>query len=155
MVHTVLARAGSFLAVSTLVVAGLFGAVVTAPSAEASSATVREKAVKVAQQQHGDPYKLGAVGPNAFDCSGLVQYSFKAAGKTLPRTAEQLRTGLPTVAKNKKVRGDLIVFTNSAGRATHVGIYVGNNKIVHSSRPGKPVRTSAIYTERYTVKRVV
>ncbi|GGO09252.1 hypothetical protein GCM10010116_18700 [Microbispora rosea subsp. aerata] len=95
------------------------------------------RAVKIAKKQVGDPYRYGATGPGAFDCSGLVQYAWRKAGVRLPRTTWSMRS-----AVRKKVSwghfkpGDLI-FTGGGG---HVGMYVGDGKIVHAPHSGTRVR---------------
>lgn len=98
-------------------------------------ATVRSRA--------GKPYVYGAAGPNAFDCSGLVQWTYRHVGKNLPRTSgaqagATRRVGRPQV-------GDLVFFT-SGGRVYHVGIYAGNHTLWHASRPGVPVRRDRIWS---------
>ncbi|GGO11475.1 C40 family peptidase [Microbispora bryophytorum] len=95
------------------------------------------RAVKVAEKQIGDPYRYGATGPGAFDCSGLVQYAWRRAGVRLPRTTWSIRG-----AVRKKVSwghfepGDLI-FTSGGG---HVGMYVGHGKMIHAPHTGTRVR---------------
>jgi cell wall-associated NlpC family hydrolase len=127
--------------------------VASAPAAGAATSTQRLGALAVAKAQYGDPYRYGAVGPNAFDCSGLTYYSFRMKGVSIPRTSEGQRTGLRKVAKADKRRGDLIIFVDSYGRAYHSSIYAGYGKIVHVSKPGTTVRRSAIWTSRYVVRR--
>jgi cell wall-associated NlpC family hydrolase len=128
--------------------------VASAPTAHASTtSTQRLGALAVAKAQYGDPYRYGAVGPNAFDCSGLTYYSFRMKGVSIPRTSEGQRTGLRKVAKADKRRGDLIIFVNSYGRAYHSSIYAGYGRIVHVSKPGTTVRRSSIWTSRYVVRR--
>ncbi|GIH59613.1 C40 family peptidase [Microbispora siamensis] len=96
-----------------------------------------QRAVKVAEKQIGDPYRYGATGPGAFDCSGLVQYAWRKAGVRLPRTTWSIRS-----AVRKKVSwgnfkpGDLI-FTSGGG---HVGMYVGHGKMIHAPHSGTRVR---------------
>lgn len=117
-----------------------------------TTAQQRLRAMKVALAQRGDPYRYGATGPNAFDCSGLVKFSYGRVGRSTPRTTDQLKAGLRAVSKSAKRKGDIIVFHNN-GNAYHAGIFVGNNRIVHSSRPGTPVRVSRIWTSSYVVRR--
>ncbi|MEU6425424.1 C40 family peptidase [Microbispora sp. NPDC046973] len=96
-----------------------------------------QRAVKAAEKQIGDPYRYGATGPGAFDCSGLVQYAWRKAGVRLPRTTWSIRS-----AVRKKVSwgdfkpGDLI-FTSGGG---HVGMYVGHGKMIHAPHTGTRVR---------------
>jgi cell wall-associated NlpC family hydrolase len=85
----------------------------------------------------GDPYVWGATGPDAFDCSGLVQWAFRQVGVTLPRTSEEQAQGGAPVDLNDLEPGDVITFYSDA---SHVGLYVGNGKILHASTFGVPVQ---------------
>ena len=123
-----------------------------AKPATKTSVKQRIRAMRVALAQRGDPYKYGAAGPNAFDCSGLTSYSYKRAGRAIPRTSDQQKAGLRAIAKSDKERGDIIVFVHGSD-AYHVGIYVGHNRIVHASRPGTPVKVERIWTSSYVVRR--
>jgi cell wall-associated NlpC family hydrolase len=100
---------------------------------------VASKALNTAMGKMGVPYVWGAVGPNAFDCSGLVQWTYKQLGIRLPRTAaQQSQIGTP-VSRNDLRPGDLVFFYSPV---SHVGIYVGNNKILNASESGQPVKIS-------------
>ncbi|GAA3118464.1 C40 family peptidase [Streptosporangium carneum] len=95
------------------------------------------KAVATAEKQIGDPYRWGASGPGAFDCSGLVQYAWRKAGVSLPRiTHSQYRAVRKKVPWSKLRPGDLLFFYGKG----HVGMYVGHGKMVHSPSSGKTVR---------------
>ncbi|CAA9370562.1 MAG: hypothetical protein AVDCRST_MAG47-1180 [uncultured Nocardioidaceae bacterium] len=138
---------------------GLLGGIPTqhtGDQAEAASTTTsakqRIRAMKVALAQRGDPYRYGAAGPNAFDCSGLTSFSYKQVGRTIPRTTDQQKAGLRGIAQRDKARGDIIIFHNG-GNAYHAGIYIGDNRIVHSSRSGTPVKVDRIWTSSYVVRR--
>ena len=94
------------------------------------------KALAFAKKQVGDRYRFGASGPNAWDCSGLTAGAWKAAGVSLPHSArQQFRKG-KKVSKSDLRPGDLVFFYRGI---SHVGIYAGNGKVLHASRPGKPV----------------
>ena len=112
----------------------------------------RLRAVTVALAQRGDPYRLGATGPNAFDCSGLTMFSYRRVGRSIPRTTDQQKAGLRAVPKSAKRRGDIILFVNG-GNAYHAALYLGMNKIVHASRTGTPVKVDRIWTSSYVVRR--
>ncbi|GAC55843.1 NlpC/P60 family protein [Gordonia hirsuta DSM 44140 = NBRC 16056] len=93
-------------------------------------------AVQAALTRIGDPYVWGATGPDQFDCSGLMVWAYKQAGKTLPRTSQaQLGGGTP-VARDDLKPGDLIIYYPDAH---HVGMYVGDGYVVHASTFGVPV----------------
>ena len=107
--------------------------------AAAAPAAVRTSALQKALGKVGSPYRYGAAGPNAFDCSGLVNWAFKSSGKSLPRSSRALsRIGTP-VSKSALQPGDLVFFYKPV---SHVGIYVGNGKIVHASNRKSPVKVS-------------
>lgn len=112
------------LTITTLALALGAGMVLAgAPTAEA--AALHTKALSVAAEQKNDPYQYGAAGPNAFDCSGLVKYSFGKAGKTLPRTAQAQYNASQHIPWGNRQPGDIVAFGTSQGRITHVGIYAG------------------------------
>jgi cell wall-associated NlpC family hydrolase len=113
----------------------------TAP-ADSSYATKAEKALAFARAQIGKPYVWGAVGPGSYDCSGLTQAAWKAAGVTLPRTTyDQVNAGT-TVSLANAQPGDLVFFYDDV---THVGIYIGNGMMIHAPKPGTYVREESIY----------
>ncbi|MFG3716549.1 NlpC/P60 family protein [Streptomyces massasporeus] len=113
----------------------------TAP-ADSSYATKADKALAFARAQIGKPYVWGAVGPGSYDCSGLTQAAWKAAGVTLPRTTyDQVNAGT-TVPLTQARPGDLVFFYDDV---THVGIYIGNGMMIHAPKPGTYVREESIY----------
>ncbi|SDR08214.1 C40 family peptidase [Thermostaphylospora chromogena] len=107
------------------------------PSKVARQRIMAAKAVSVAKKQIGDPYQWGASGPHAFDCSGLVYYSWKKAGVRLPRVtyAQYARVKKKVAFRNLKP-GDLLFFRGKG----HVGMYVGKGKMIHAPSRGKTVR---------------
>jgi cell wall-associated NlpC family hydrolase len=117
-----------------------------------TSAQQRLHAMKVALAQRGDPYRYGATGPGAFDCSGLTLFSYRRAGRSIPRTTDQQKAGLRAISKSDKRRGDIILFVNG-GNAYHAAVYIGNGRIVHASRSGTPVKVDPIWTSSYVVRR--
>jgi cell wall-associated NlpC family hydrolase len=98
-------------------------------------------AIRTACAQVGDPYVWGATGPNSFDCSGLTQYAYKAAGISLTHfTGAQWNEGR-SVSRSEARPGDLVFFFSDLH---HVGLYLGNGKMVHAPRAGKPVQVTSI-----------
>ncbi|GAA0414722.1 hypothetical protein Acor_09350 [Acrocarpospora corrugata] len=94
-------------------------------------------AVAAAKKQLGDPYQWGATGPGSFDCSGLAVFAWRKAGVKLPRTTySQLSAVKKKISWKNLEPGDLI-FTSGGG---HVGIYVGDGKMIHSPHAGANVR---------------
>ncbi|WP_432041700.1 NlpC/P60 family protein [Streptomyces cadmiisoli] len=113
----------------------------TAPgTAEAPNARAAA-AVSYAHQKLGSPYVWGATGPNAFDCSGLIQAAYRSAGVSLPRTTyAQIDSGR-RVSRSELLPGDLVFFYSGI---SHVGIYIGNGQMIHAPNPSSPVRLAPI-----------
>lgn len=102
------------------------------------------KAAQNAARMVGKPYRYGGTAPTGFDCSGLVQFSYRQAGVRLPRsTDEQRRASRPVRAENLRP-GDLLFFDQQGKKNSHVGIYLGNGKFVHAPSSGKQVRTDRV-----------
>lgn len=93
--------------------------------------------VRSALSFRGTPYRMGASGRGAFDCSGFTSYLFRKAGSPLPRTAaQQFTKGVP-IGKDHLRPGDLVFFKNTYKRGvSHVGVYVGDGLFVHASSAG-------------------
>ena len=118
-----------------------------------SPAATNQSVIANAKTLLGQPVVWGGATPReGFDCSGLVQYVFRQAGISLPRTADlQFLVGQP-VAKSMLQPGDLIYFTTYAPGASHVGIYIGFGKFIHTSWSQGIVAIADI-NEDYFVKR--
>ncbi|MGW0568739.1 NlpC/P60 family protein [Streptomyces tauricus] len=112
------------------------------PGSDSASSTKAAKALAFARAQIGKPYVWGASGPGSYDCSGLTQAAWKAAGVTLPRTTwDQVETGT-TVSVDNAQPGDLVFFYDDI---SHVGIYIGEGMMIHAPKPGAYVREESIY----------
>ncbi len=94
-----------------------------------------EKAVAFAYAQLGKPYQWGATGPSSFDCSGLAQAAWAAAGVAIPRTTYEQFSALPHISTSALEPGDLLYFDGIG----HVAIYVGNNEIIDAPQTGSNV----------------
>jgi len=81
----------------------------------------------------GTPYSFGGTSARGFDCSGYVQHVFAMMGMHLPRTADAQYDAARRIAQNAMVKGDLVFFHTYAEGVSHVGIYLGNDKFIHSS----------------------
>ena len=94
----------------------------------------------------GIRYKLGGNTPeNGLDCSGMVRYVFKQAwGATLPRTAEEISRIGETVDHSNLQPGDLVFYNTLRRGFSHVGIYLGDNKFIHSPSSGGQVRIESM-----------
>jgi murein DD-endopeptidase MepM/ murein hydrolase activator NlpD len=106
------------------------------PETKATTTRKADTAVAFAKAQVGDRYVYGGTGPNAWDCSGLTQAAWKKAGVSIPRTSQDQWKKLPKVSLNSLKPGDLVVFYSGA---SHIGIYIGNDKIVHAPNSRRPV----------------
>lgn len=111
------------------------------PTALAGGAGPGYAALQVALTRIGDPYVWGATGPDEFDCSGLIQWSYKQVGMNLPRTSQAQAQGGTPVAQSDLRPGDVITFYDDV---SHVGIYAGNGMMVHASTFGVPVKVESI-----------
>lgn len=114
--------------------------------------------VEYSKQFIGTPYVSGGASPSGFDCSGFTYYVYSNYGVSLPRTAAgQAGLGID-VARNALVPGDLVFF-DTYGGISHVGIYVGGDSFIHSTLPGDTVKissmSSAYYSSRFICARRV
>ena len=93
--------------------------------------------------QRGKPYRWGAEGPDAFDCSGLTWAAWRAAGVTIPRTAAGQLAGLPRV-RGRLQPGDLVIYPSRGPSGRHVAMVVGQGRMVEAQGRGIPVRSTSI-----------
>ncbi|WP_433292648.1 C40 family peptidase [Actinoplanes sp. CA-030573] len=98
----------------------------------------------VASAQRGKPYRYGAAGPRAFDCSGLAGYAYRAVRVRLPRTANAQYHAAHPISRTAARPGDL-VFWLQGGRAYHVAVYAGGGKVWHAPKAGDRVRLAKIW----------
>lgn len=104
-------------------------------------------ALAFARAQLGEPYVFGATGPDRWDCSGLSQAGWRAAGVSIPRTTyTQFKIGT-RVARSDLRLGDLVFFYGS--NPSHVGLYAGNGMVIAAPRPGRSVSYSKISSMPY------
>jgi cell wall-associated NlpC family hydrolase len=103
------------------------------------------QAVKVALSQVGTPYLWGGETTSGFDCSGLVQFSYARAGVSLPRTAQlQYDATRPVIPAADLQPGDLVFFGGGPHAVHHVGIALGDGRMVDAPHTGADVRVEAI-----------
>lgn len=101
--------------------------------------------VAVAGAQRGKPYRRGAQGPGAFDCSGLSGYAYRAVHIRLPRTANEQYHAAHPISRGAARPGDL-VFWVSGRHAYHVAVYAGTGRVWHAPKPGDRVRLAKIWS---------
>ncbi len=117
---------------------------------------LRHKVLVVAAAQKGKPYRYGAAGPRAFDCSGYVGYVYRhAIGKKLPRTATAIRHASHLISRSSLRPGDLVFVRGRGGRSSHVAIYAGSGRWWEASRPGHPVAKNRAWTSRVQYGRII
>ncbi len=120
--------------------AGIYAAEIGTDTTAAPSAAAAT-AVRFALAQIGTPYLWGGEGPGGFDCSGLVQAAYQAAGIALPRVAQQQYDAGPRLQPGQALQpGDLVFFGSDARSITHVGIVVGPGEMVDAPHAGATVR---------------
>ncbi len=133
----------------------LFSIAPSTPAAASTATTEGQQIALIARAQVGDPWRYGATGPSAFDCSGLVVYAYKKAGDGSVIRAGTLRSARSIYLyfkrhgkasrSNPKV-GDLVIW----GYGTHIGIYIGNGKAVSTLRNGVRVHGVFAVSARFT-----
>jgi cell wall-associated NlpC family hydrolase len=101
------------------------------------------RAVAFALAQRGKPYRWGAEGPDAFDCSGLTWAAWRSAGVAIPRTAASQLAGLPRVQGGLRP-GDLLIYRSDGPSGRHVAMVVGPGRMVEALGRGIPVRSTSI-----------
>ena len=113
------------------------------PAPVAGDGARAARAVAFALGQRGKPYRWGADGPGAFDCSGLTWAAWRAAGVTIPRTAAGQLAGLPR-ARGQLRPGDLLIYHTDGPSRRHVAMVVGRGRMVEALGRGIPVRSASI-----------
>ena len=110
---------------------------VAAPSGVIAPSQAAQVAVDTALAQVGDRYVYGASGPDEFDCSGLTQYAYSAAGVSLPHSSRSQAGMGQAVSRDQLQPGDLLFYYSPT---SHVAMYIGNGQMVHASTSSKPVQ---------------
>lgn len=119
-----------------------------AQSSNKDNQSIGQKIANLAKSLVGSSYVFGSTGPNSFDCSGLIVYVYKKMGISLPRTSQSQAYVGKRVKKDELQPGDL-VFSNTYGSLSHVGIYIGNGKFVHAANSSSGVTISGINDSYY------
>ena len=126
-------------------------ALVNVPKKQPQKETSKlDKIVNLAYKQLGKPYVWGTRGPRSFDCSGLTSYLYRQAyGISISSSSRAQASYGHKVSKSNLKKGDLMFFATGGGGISHVGIYVGNNKLIHASTPSTGVILSDINSSYY------
>jgi murein DD-endopeptidase len=104
-----------------------------------------ERAASHALKMVGRPYRAGGETAAAgFDCSGLVQFSYRQAGVAVPRSTELQLRATRKISRSDLRRGDLVFFDQEGKKKSHVGIYLGEGRFVHAPSSGKRVRVDRL-----------
>jgi cell wall-associated NlpC family hydrolase len=111
------------------------------PCPSAYEPTNGYKAAKFACSQAGKPYVYGAGGPSSYDCSGLTAAAWQSVGVSIPHKASWQRSSMPSVSRANLKLGDLVFYYSDL---RHVGIYVGDGKVMHAPQPGDHVRMAVM-----------
>ena len=104
----------------------------------------------------GVAYRYGGTSASTgFDCSGFMQHIFRKTMQiNLPRTsAEQAKMGV-AVSRSELQPGDMVFFSTSRGRISHVGLYIGNNRFIHAPRTGKSIEITSLGNKYWNSKYV-
>ncbi len=117
------------------------------PASTVNASAAARRVVPDAEQYIGVPYVYGGSTPRGFDCSGFVQYVYAHQGVDLPRTARQMAGSGASINRDAMTIGDLLLFTQN-GRISHVAIYAGSGRFIHSSSSGRGVRYDNLNTQR-------
>jgi cell wall-associated NlpC family hydrolase len=134
------ARQQAAVAAAAVGAGGITTAVYTGPTT-----TQAEKAVAFAYAQLGKPYVWGATGPGSYDCSGLVQAAWAAAGESIPRVTYDQWVALPHISSSSLQPGDLVFYDGEG----HVAMYIGDGYIIDAPRTGLTVEKISMNTGWY------
>lgn len=113
-----------------------------APGAGARKASPVQVAIRTARAQLGKPYRWAGTGPAGFDCSGLVGFAYRSAGVALPRSSRAQFAGVKRVRLEELRPGDLVF--SGGRRVNHVGLYIGDGKMIHSPHSGRRVEVAPL-----------
>jgi cell wall-associated NlpC family hydrolase len=143
------------LAAVALAGAVLFSLAPTTPAAAATFRTEADQIIHIARNQIGDPWRSGADGPRAFDCSGLVRFAYRRADSGHVIRAGKLRSAYAMLrwfrnhdraSRHHPKRGDLVIW----GGGSHVGIYIGDGRAISTLLGGVRVHRVHALTAPFT-----
>ena len=123
-----------------------------APAAASGGSSRAQTAISAAKSKVGSSYVWGTSGPSTFDCSGLTSYAYRQVGVSLPRSSRAQLSAGKKVAKSDLQPGDLVFYYSPV---SHVGMYIGNGKIVDAANPRSGVRVTSLNSMPYAGARRV
>jgi len=118
------------------------------PAGNTNAAGAAKRVVPYGEKYLGVPYEWGGSTPSGFDCSGFVQYVYRHEGVELPRTSRQMAGSGFEVSRSAMAVGDLILFAETGEAISHVAMYAGNGRILHSTSSGNGVRYDDLNSQR-------
>lgn len=111
-----------------------------------------DKLISTGAKYLGVPYVWGGTTPSGFDCSGFTSYVYKKVlGKTIPRTSGEQYNKAKKISKSQLKKGDLVFFSASGGRITHVAMYAGSGKLLHAAGNKVQYQSLAGYWDKLVV----
>lgn len=140
--------------ISVVVTIGALLLVSTQASARVVSEEVVSEIFEVALGEIGTPYCRGGSNGTCFDCSGFTTYVYKQVGIELPRSANSQYKVINKISREDRLLGDLVFFRSKSGYVYHVGIYAGDNKIIHSPKPNRSVEYEKIWSSNVSYGRM-
>ena len=127
---------------------GGLGSVGAGPDGEftvsADATGLAKKVVEIALSRNGMKYVYGTAGPSTFDCSGLMQWSYKQIGINLPRVSREQAKGGKAIALKDINPGDIVAFNTMGSGVSHVGMYIGNDMMVHAPNKRSTVKVESL-----------
>ena len=140
------ALAATVLGIAAAPAAAIVDESARGPNAAVAAPTRGERAVKLAVEMVGTPYRWGGESPSSgFDCSGLVRWAYGRVGVDLPHNSYALYSEGRRVSTSRMVPGDLLFFEGLG----HVGLYLGNGRMVHSPETGRSVEVVLLTATNY------
>jgi cell wall-associated NlpC family hydrolase len=110
------------------------------------------RALAIAADMIGTPYRYGGTSPRGFDCSGLVYYAYSTVGIPAPRTTTEQYRKTKRVPVSRLQPGDLVFFTLAQDNISHVGIYAGDGRFIHAPSSGKSVTYASLHDPFWRVR---
>lgn len=144
-------RPRSALLIALMLLAGFLAGCASRPTPD--HLELRQHIIETALGQLGRPYRYGGRDPDGFDCSGLVQFAYSEAGVIVPRDTRSQRDAGKSLALSDAQPGDLLFYRFEHSGGLHVGLYLGDGRMIHAPASGRQVSlvevASPIWKKRY------